>query len=151
MAQPKFTIRDVKPVKIDSYKLSEDGEMIVLMIKDKLGNQGWIGLDWHDVPGALALIQKATEAAKEVRLKLGKMDTLIENQTKTFFVVSGYEVGEHSQGALRIMALHTPNGLRFDFSLSADMPDPRGTGDSLPEAIGKLLIGTDPGRPQRVH
>jgi hypothetical protein len=144
-------IPDVKPVKLESYAPSADGEMIVLMVKDRAGNQGWIGLDWHDVSGALALIQQGSRAAKEVRAKLGKTDTLKENQTKTFFMVAGHEVGEHSQGALKILALHAANGLRFDFAMSADMPDPGGSAMTLPEAIGTHLIGSGPKRRPRVQ
>jgi hypothetical protein len=57
MANPPL-IHDVKAIKFESYKLSADGQMIVLMVKDRADNQGWIGLDWHDVPGALALIKR---------------------------------------------------------------------------------------------
>lgn len=143
--------RDVKQIKFDGFQLSADGETIILTIVDPAGNQAFLGLDWHDAPGSLALIQQGAEAAKQVRAKLGKIDTLSETQTTTFFLVSGYEVGEHSNGALKILALHASNGLRFDFALSADMPDPRGTGKTLPQAIGELLIGEDKPRRPRVQ
>jgi hypothetical protein len=143
------SIPDVKPVTVEGYHLSVDGEMIVLTVKDRAGNVGRIGLDWHDLPNALGVINKAAMAAKTVRTKLGKSDTIIEKETKKFFIVTGYEVGD--QGVFKLLALHIANGLRFDFALSRDAPDPGGADVSLPEAVGALLTGRTLRRRSRTH
>lgn len=140
----------VKTVKVDRFEVSLDGEIVILIVKDRIGQEGAIGLNWHDVPAALATLQRGTEKAKSVREFHGKQDTIAEDDTRTFFLVTGYEIANGGED-LKIMSLHIANGLRFDFAIPRHAPDPRGTPSGLLGAISKLLIDQDPGPPPQLQ
>lgn len=138
MPKAAFAIPDVKPVKIENSIVSVDGELLVLVVKDKRGNTGHIALDWLDIGISCQLIARGAEKAAARRRELKKSDDFIGGPIKAQLVKT-FQVSDFPDQKLKVLSLQSLTGLRCDFAIRTDMVDQRGR--SYPHAIAEELIG----------
>ena len=119
-------IPDVKAITFERFIVSTDGEQLVFMVRDRLGAQGHIAINWLALSNTVQMIHRAAEKGAEVRSALGKSDNFYPGPNLTAQIVSTFQVSEYPDEKLKILSLQSPTGFRADFAIRTDTPDQLG-------------------------
>ena len=137
-SKPPLQVHDVKPVTFEGHMVSSDGEQLVFILRDKIGNVGHIAVDWRNLGLTVQLIGRAAEAGARARQKLGKSDVFDGSGELTAQIVSTFQVSEIPERHLMILSLQSPTGFRSDFAIPTNTVDQRGR--PYPRAIVEELL-----------
>ena len=116
-------IRDVKPLTFKNSTISLDDEQLIFQVTDRAGKEAHISIDWSALGRTWALFQQAAEKAAAARKKLGKSDVHQGDREIEAQVVRSFQVNNYVDQKIKLLSLHSPSGLRFDFAVPTNKHD----------------------------
>lgn len=134
---PAQSLPNVMEVTFSAPMPSEDGELVILPIRDAAGNSATLAIRWSEVGTALQVLTRGIEKTGQRRKTLNKSELYAGEKTHPTLVET-FQVSDFSQGRMKILSLTSVVGFRSDFALPTDKVDQLGR--KFHEALAAELI-----------